>query len=252
MKRFLMVVFVLLSFGVGGANAETVQDDSFYVMRTGDVIVVTSSNFCSEGSIANLKTYLPEGEKVAAGVLFGKIVSKQLSDDALIACGRMEPPPIEIDFIPVRVNVGGPAYQDINLVTWQEDNGCNGSMTQSIGRAIAGTDDSTIFQSGRYDVSLHCQYSVPNGSYTVTVYSSENYYKAIGKREFDITINSVLGLAGLDMYAQVGVDTAVSKSFTVDVTNGLIDINADAVVDAALIRAIEITCNAPCVNNTGF
>ena len=89
-------------------------------------------------------------------------------------------------------------------------------------------------------------YTIPNltpGSrYTVRLHFVENYWKAAGKRIFNVTINSTQVIRDFDVYvAAGGADRAIVEEFTATPgSNGVLRITYASVVDNAESSAIEI------------
>ena len=149
---------------------------------------------------------------------------------------------------PIRVNAGGPAYKDSKGQTWSADHGYNtGELSNSARSAtVVGTTDPTLFKSARYSESttpeLQYQFALTKGIYTVNLYFAETFWKATGKRIFDVQIQGATVVHSLDIFAAVGADHALVKSALVSVANGTITIrfvhHQDA--DNPIVSAIEI------------
>ncbi|WP_317196482.1 PKD domain-containing protein [Robertkochia flava] len=97
-------------------------------------------------------------------------------------------------------------------------------------------------------------YNIPveNGTYEVNLYFSEIYWGAtgggnggVGSRVFDVIVEGDLVLDNFDIFAEVGAETLVVKSYNVTVTDGEISLLFDASsavggVNQPKISAIEI------------
>ncbi|HXL72605.1 MAG TPA: cellulase family glycosylhydrolase, partial [bacterium] len=147
------------------------------------------------------------------------------------------------------INCGGP-QNIIGGVTWQADQayttGGFGYVTAGLANTVTNTiansgAQQALYQSERYATPLEYKFTVPNGSYLVTLKNAELYWTAPGQRVFSVAINGTTVLSNFDIFAQVGEFTADDHSFVVNVTGGLIDIVATATVDNAQFAAIEIT-----------
>ena len=145
-------------------------------------------------------------------------------------------------FHPIRVNAGGGAYTDPTGNVWSADNGFNTSATYPTGSAIANTTTPTLYQTERYSSStLQYSASVPNGAYTVTLKFAEIYETGAGQRIFNIAINGSTVQTNFDVFAAAGgPNTAVDRSYNVNVTNGQIVVALIPVVSNPKISAIEI------------
>jgi hypothetical protein len=82
---------------------------------------------------------------------------------------------------------------------------------------------------------------VSPGNYEVRLYFAETYWKAqmIGGRVFDALIDGQLVLDNYDVFADVGANKAVMKSFAV-ISDGNIDIDFLRGVQNPSIKGIEI------------
>ncbi|GGW31723.1 malectin domain-containing carbohydrate-binding protein [Arenibacter certesii] len=104
-----------------------------------------------------------------------------------------------------------------------------------------------MYQTERSSSTKTFSYNIPlaNGKYTVVLHFAEIYWNAIGKRIFDVNMEGVLVMDNYDIYANVGAETVVTKSFPVTLTDGILNINFSALsnvggVDQPKIAAIEI------------
>ncbi len=145
-----------------------------------------------------------------------------------------------------RINAGGGSYTDSLGQVWSADQGFNTGSTSSTTAAIAGTVEDTLFRTERWDGSTlpELQYSlaVPNGTYRVKLYFAEIYSGAqsVGARVFDVLVESVLRFDNLDIFAEVGGFTALTKTVDVSVTDGVLNIEFRHGVQNPKISAIEV------------
>ena len=152
------------------------------------------------------------------------------------------------------INCGGP-QTIISGVTWKADQayttGGFGYVTAGLANTVTNTiansgAQQALYQSERYATPLEYKFTVPNGSYLVTLKNAELYWTAAGDRVFSVAINGTTVLSNFDIFSQVGEFVADDHSFMVNVTGGLIDIVATATVDNAQFGAIEITSETVC------
>lgn len=81
-----------------------------------------------------------------------------------------------------------------------------------------------------------------NGHYAVTLQFAEFFWTAAGKRVFNVALNGTQVLSNFDIYANVGANIALSKSFDVLASSsGVITIQFTSVVDNAKCSGIQIT-----------
>jgi len=105
---------------------------------------------------------------------------------------------------------------------------------------ISGTDDPTLYQTVRYNVS---GYLLPasNGTCRVTLKFCEPHYGEAGKRVFDVKLQGQPVITNLDIFAQVGKNKALDYTFeNVAVTNGWLRIDFVPRVEFPSIAAIDV------------
>ncbi|TDS10317.1 malectin domain-containing carbohydrate-binding protein [Sphingobacterium paludis] len=171
-----------------------------------------------------------------------------------------------LDYI-YRVNCGGDTYTDTFGQIWLSDqsyasSGKWGSYSWADNYGIAsffasqrrtfdpikGTADWPLFQSFRYGLDqLGYRFAVPDGQYRVELYLAEPWIgtggggDATGMRLFDVAINAEIVARDLDIWKEVGHDSALKKVYTVDVRDGQLHIHFPHVaVGQAIIQAIAI------------
>lgn len=99
-----------------------------------------------------------------------------------------------------------------------------GGKCVSFKAPVAGTDESPVYQSVRYDVDGY-ELEVPNGSYTVTLRFNEPHYTAAGKRVFGVMLQDKDVIHQLDIFAKVGRNKALDFTFPgVTVSDGRLHI----------------------------
>jgi hypothetical protein len=129
------------------------------------------------------------------------------------------------------INAGGGSYTDVSGDAWAADQEFDGewgweyeSTTPSIGRPIAGTQDDPLFQNARVGQYNYRFEGLPDGTYEIELELAEIQRRLPGERLFDVTADSTTLLTGYDIAEDVGLDTAVSHRFTVDVNDGVLRI----------------------------
>lgn len=154
-----------------------------------------------------------------------------------------------------RVNAGG--SQLAGNPPWTTDSaftntGAAGSKTHSTSAGIdlshasipTGTPED-LFKKERWDASsgqeMQWDFAVTPGTYEVRLYFAEIYSGAfgVGKRVFDVAIEGATVLDNYDVFADVGGNKAVMKSFVVN-SDSNIDIDFDHVTQNPAIKGIEI------------
>jgi hypothetical protein len=144
---------------------------------------------------------------------------------------------------PIKVNVGGSAYQDyVADQEWSESveyGRLDGQTNYFPGAQITGTSDQEVYRSETWGL---CEYKVqvPNGRYLVALMMTENYFTSADKRKMNIVVEGTLVETSLDLFARVGYRRAYQSATLVDVTDGTIDIHLQALLDNALLNGITI------------
>jgi len=141
----------------------------------------------------------------------------------------------------IRVHAGGGAYTDPSNQVWSADYGYNSGSAWSTSHGISSTNTPALYQAERWSPSLQYQFPVSNGTHTVTLKFAEIFFTSRNQRVFNVYINGQPMLSNLDIIAQTGGPfIALDKSFTVNVTNGMVNIQFQQIVDNPKISAIQI------------
>jgi hypothetical protein len=150
-------------------------------------------------------------------------------------------------FAPVLINAGGPAFTDSVGNVWAADKNFSGGTTYSKANAIAGTVDDALFQTERYGTFSY-NIPVPSGTYSVTLRFAELYWTSAGKRVFNVSLEGQTVVSNLDLFAAVGANTALDRTFQITVTDGTLNIGFTTVVDNAKVSAIQVVSAGPPTN----
>lgn len=176
-----------------------------------------------------------------------------------------------------RINTGGAlaASTDASPINWEADQ----SAVDANGNAVVGTPSpyvnsaaeditfgaalpgafvnntsypNSLFTTERYNTNpvpdnMQWDFPVANGTYTVNLIFAEIWTGAqtAGVRVFDVEIEGQLELNDFDQTATYGWATAGVESFTVNVTDGNLDIDFIQGVQNPNIKAIEIISSSP-------
>ncbi|GAA1844567.1 malectin domain-containing carbohydrate-binding protein [Microlunatus capsulatus] len=162
----------------------------------------------------------------------------------------------------IRINAGGPA-QTVGGTTWSacsSTTACSGWVTGGFAYSEADTvtalpagTNNTVFQSewtggatgaGVVPVGSRAfgfAVPVPNGSYRVRLHFAELNKTRAGQRTFDVRLEGTQVLTRFDVFAAAGgIDRAVTREFTANVTDGTVNLDLIRQVENAKISAIEI------------
>lgn len=148
----------------------------------------------------------------------------------------------------IRINAGGGA-----IGSFASDEHANTGLTFSSSAEIDLTDTSLpqdtpegIFQTTRWDPAggPELNYSIPTGAgnFEVVLYFAELYgpTSRVGGRVFDVSIEGVQVLDDFDVFAEAGAaNRAIARTFST-VSNGMLDISFNHVVENPDVMAIEV------------
>lgn len=147
-----------------------------------------------------------------------------------------------------RINAGGPAYTDGSGNSWSADQYFDSGITYTNAVPIAGTSDDTLFQSERYGTTPNLSYSLPvaNGSYTVTLGFAEIYSGAqsVGARVFNVSMEGVVVEQNLDVFKTVGGYTALTRTYDVSVSDGVLNISFTPIAENPKVSFIQVVPGA--------
>ena len=106
--------------------------------------------------------------------------------------------------------------------------------------AFGNTDEDPLYKNERYAYSFSYNIPVSNGGYNVTLHMAENWFEVDGARVFDIDIEGVNVVSGLDLHAVAGRANAYDQTFAATVADGSLDIDFTRTLNNAKINAIRI------------
>ncbi|WP_380679341.1 ThuA domain-containing protein [Salinigranum sp. GCM10025319] len=121
--------------------------------------------------------------------------------------------------------------------------------------SIADTENDALFQSEEYGGDLSYAVDIANGTYDVTLYFAEFYWGGngngggVGSRVFDVSVEGQQVFEDLDIFDQVGHDTALVETVEdVEVTDGTLNITSATSVDNSKFAGFSITASDPLQN----
>lgn len=153
------------------------------------------------------------------------------------------PPPVVgyADTVVWAVNVGGPAHDGIDGVTYRADEGVLGGTVQAMER-VKGSQDSTIYQSYRAG-DIVVQQPLPNGTYDLTFHFAEPEDLPVGTRIFDVFTEDTHVIESLDVrLARDGKHiSALTRTVSgVEVTDGQLDVTFAASAGEPVLSALVV------------
>jgi N-acetylneuraminic acid mutarotase/glucose/arabinose dehydrogenase len=221
---------------VTGTNASdySINSTSPYILTPTSTIQIDGTFSPSVAGIRNAELEIVSDDP-------GSPLHIPLSGIGFNATSTTSTPPVDI-----HINAGGDVYTDSQGETWNADTLYNTGNAFIGGSPINGTVDDTLYQSERWDPSsapeLQYEIPVPNGDYEVVLHFADIYSgtHAVGTRVFDVSIEGSLFLDNLDIYSEVGANTATTKSATTTVSDEALTIDFSHGVENPKISAIEI------------
>jgi hypothetical protein len=141
---------------------------------------------------------------------------------------------------PVRINAGGSSFKTGDGRLFATDTYFTGGSKIAGTFSVAGTTDDTLYRTRRDGSSFTFNKSVPSGTYLLTLHFAEPTKSARGQRKFDVSAEGKVVLNDFDVYAAAGPKTAVTRTFTVPVTDGQMNLAFKGVVSTAIVSAVEI------------
>ena len=144
---------------------------------------------------------------------------------------------------PLKINVGGDATENFQAGQewsfdkhWGRISGIEGSTTDP----ISGTELDAVYQTEIRDF-VNYKVRVPKGIYNVKLLFSENYFTQNDKRVFDVNIEGNYVSRNLDIFKEVGKNSAYNiLAENVEVDDCIINIHFGATQDFAFLHGIEI------------
>ena len=152
--------------------------------------------------------------------------------------------PVETpDGLVYALNVGGDEYTATNGVTYEGD-ALGDIRSYTTSDAISGTQDDTLYQSERSELSGGFTYeiAVENGTYDLELNFAEIWSGAqnTGVRVMDIYVEGALVIDDLDIADEAGYLAALDIITQVTVSDGALTIEADGEVQNAKLSAFSL------------
>lgn len=140
------------------------------------------------------------------------------------------------------------ALTDARGVTWQPRAGFTGSANTSRRLSqgdIKGTTNDPLYRVAALGVTgYHVKVPAP-GTYRVTLHMADGWYSARGRRIFDVRAEGRMLFQGVDIAGAVGRGAAYTRTGSVAVADGSLDLDFIARRDRTLINAVEVERVAP-------
>jgi poly(3-hydroxybutyrate) depolymerase len=135
---------------------------------------------------------------------------------------RTGPPPAPGTIV-AAINAGGAAFTATDGTPYAADSAFAGGDTQVSNVDLGNTDDDALYNDWRWG---NFAYHVPvyPGVYHVELHFADTYNTAPGQRVFDVAIEGTAVLQDFDIIAAAGTNTALVRTFDVNVADGVLDI----------------------------
>ncbi|MEV0236747.1 S8 family serine peptidase [Nonomuraea sp. NPDC050786] len=207
-----------------------------------------ASGELAKGQKVTLKATLSSAGVAPGTVKTGKLLVRSAS-------GRQPTIEIKVTVVVPKLQVAIDAGAGKNVVdsagdTWTPDKkyaaGSYGyvatsTSTASTSRTIAGTGDQALFRTAREKMLEYRFDNVPAGTYTVELDFADIKSTQPGKRVFDVLVEGELAIPALDLALEAGTYTAVSRQYTVKVTDGQLNVRFATRQGATIVNAVRIS-----------
>jgi hypothetical protein len=178
------------------------------------------------------------------GVSLGGVTSYQfsnvISNHTLAATFAVLPQPPNPSAAVLGIKAGGADDSSGIGIRYLADRYFTGGMIETTSAAIKGTPDASLYQAGRVG-NFSYAIPLPNGNYDLTLKFAETTHSSAGQLVFDVLVGGTRVLRDLDIYAVSGKNTALDITFTVKVTEGILNIQFVPKIGEAKINAFLIS-----------
>lgn len=138
------------------------------------------------------------------------------------------------------VNVGSSTQVTLDGVQYSGDRFASGGTQNTTSDPIADVNEDGLFQSERYG-SLSYNIPVTNASYSLVLHFVEMYQEGAGLRTFNVAVEGQNVISSLDVFSEVGHDTAYSKTISnIQVTDEKLTIALESLTDNATLSGFAI------------
>ena len=145
----------------------------------------------------------------------------------------------------LRVETGGSStFTDSAGRTWSADSGFTGGTASTGSYAVANTADDKLYFTRRWGNFSYAR-AVTNGVYTLRLHFADPLYTSAGSRLFDVYAEGSQVLNDFDIAANSGGKAALVKAFTVNVSDGRLDLSFRSVRENAILSGFELVPAGP-------
>ncbi|MFI6317897.1 S8 family serine peptidase [Nonomuraea sp. NPDC050556] len=227
---------------LGSTATYTATPDSAWIT------VAPTSGELAKGAKATLKVTVSSAGLQPGSVQNGKLVIKSNS-------GRQPVLEVKVSVVvprhQVAIDVGATkTLVDTDGDAWTTDKKytaggygyvATSTNTHTATKPITGTPDPALFRTARENMLEYRFDAVPNGTYTVELGFAETRKTQMGRRVFDVLVEGQLAIPALDLALEAGLYTAVSRQYTVKVTDGQLNVRFAERKGDTIVNAIRIS-----------
>ncbi len=234
------------------------EGDRVFNVSIEDEEVLSEFDIAGEAGTNTAVSRTFKGIEVSDGTL--TISTETLSDNSKFSGFAIReaegPAPTETVSVPFGFNSGGgDASVTIDGIEFSSETGegvrvfgnpnASGTNTAvgtySTDESIAGTEHDALYQSEHHGGDLSYNVGVENGTYDVTLYFAEtNSSLTEGDRVFNVLVEGQSVYSPLDIMAETDRYTALKKTVTVEVTDGVLNISTETQSDNSKFSGFAI------------
>ncbi|QMU28361.1 malectin domain-containing carbohydrate-binding protein [Adhaeribacter radiodurans] len=154
--------------------------------------------------------------------------------------------PVRADELVYRINAGGSSTSS-SVGTFAADKYYSPSpgYITSTTKAIANTNDDVMYRTQRgsntNNGTFNYNLPVSNGQYRVKLFLAEIYWTKVGQRVFDVTAEKTKVLDNYDAVRRVGAFTATNETFTINVSDGTLNLYFSALASDGGVNRPQIS-----------
>ena len=138
------------------------------------------------------------------------------------------------------------SYTDPSGTVYAADKHYSDGSVYRGGVNIRGTKADALYQRHRWGMS---GYALPvdcAGTYNVTLHFAETVMNKSGRRVFGVAAEGTTKIAKLDVFAAVGVNRALQRSFDVTVKDGTLNLDFQRIVEDPMVSGIQVSRTSNC------
>lgn len=148
------------------------------------------------------------------------------------------------------INSGGPAYTTVDGQDFVPDTYFDGGEQGTTTEAIADTEDDPLYQTVRAGESFSYNIPLYFGNYTIRLHLAD--IDTAENNVFNVQMEGINVLNNLDLASTVGKNTASVREFNLTISDGELNIVANAVAGIAQIAAVEVILTSAPENSPPF